>query len=214
MAFNGAGVYSLPALNPVVTGTTISSTWANNTLNDIATALTLCLTKDGQSTASARISFAQGINVSGSAILPNGSVSAPGEQFAASTASGRWSISAARIGESIAGVQVGEWNAAGLQASIAAYSGRDATASIASGAATTIASVATMTGMVFVTAYVTSGGSAQTASATVTGDGAGGVRIVSNNGANLTITLSGTNIQVTQTSGGNAAVGWATLNVK
>jgi hypothetical protein len=40
MAFSN-GTYSLFASgNPVVTGTTIASTWANNTLNDIATALT------------------------------------------------------------------------------------------------------------------------------------------------------------------------------
>lgn len=48
MARNGTGTYSLPALNPVVTGTTISSTWANNTLNDIATALTASVANDGQ----------------------------------------------------------------------------------------------------------------------------------------------------------------------
>lgn len=51
MAFNGSGVFSLVAGNPVVTGTVISSTWANNTLSDIANnGLTNCLTKDGQQT--------------------------------------------------------------------------------------------------------------------------------------------------------------------
>lgn len=61
MAYNGAGVYSLYSPgNPVVTGTTISSSWANNTLNDIATALTLAICKDGQSTTTARVHFAQG----------------------------------------------------------------------------------------------------------------------------------------------------------
>ena len=40
MAFSN-GTYSLFASgNPVVTGTTIASTWANSTLNDLATALT------------------------------------------------------------------------------------------------------------------------------------------------------------------------------
>jgi hypothetical protein len=51
MSRNGSGVYNLPAGNPVVTGTTISSTWANNTLTDIATALTGSLAADGQTTA-------------------------------------------------------------------------------------------------------------------------------------------------------------------
>jgi hypothetical protein len=51
MSRNGSGTYTLPAGNPVVTGTTISSTWANNTLTDIATALTGSLAADGQTTA-------------------------------------------------------------------------------------------------------------------------------------------------------------------
>lgn len=55
MAFNGSGTYSLPAGNPVTTGTTISSTWANSTLSDIASALTNCITRDGQSPPTANI---------------------------------------------------------------------------------------------------------------------------------------------------------------
>lgn len=39
--------YTLPAANPVITGTTIASSWANNTLNDIATALSQSLSTDG-----------------------------------------------------------------------------------------------------------------------------------------------------------------------
>jgi len=48
MSRNGSGVYSLPAGNPVVTGTSISSTWSNTTLSDIATALTGSVASDGQ----------------------------------------------------------------------------------------------------------------------------------------------------------------------
>jgi len=48
MSRNGSGVYSLPAGNPVVTGTTISSTWANTTLTDIANSLTQSVSADGQ----------------------------------------------------------------------------------------------------------------------------------------------------------------------
>lgn len=48
MSRNGSGVYSLPALNPVVTGTTIASTWANNTMNDLAAAMTGSVAADGQ----------------------------------------------------------------------------------------------------------------------------------------------------------------------
>jgi len=48
MARNGSGTYTLPAGNPVTTGTTISSTWANNTLNDLGSAMTASLAYDGQ----------------------------------------------------------------------------------------------------------------------------------------------------------------------
>jgi hypothetical protein len=48
MCRNGSGTYSLPAGNPVVTQTTISSSWANNTMNDLAAALTDSVAADGQ----------------------------------------------------------------------------------------------------------------------------------------------------------------------
>lgn len=57
MSRNGSGTYSLPIGNPVVTGTTISSTWANNTLTDIANALTGSLAADGQTTASGNLNM-------------------------------------------------------------------------------------------------------------------------------------------------------------
>ena len=55
MSRNGTGTYNLPAGNPVVTGTTISSTWANTTLTDIATALTGSLASDGQTPATGNL---------------------------------------------------------------------------------------------------------------------------------------------------------------
>ena len=48
MSRNGSGVYSLPAGNPVVTGTTIASTWANTTMTDLASAMTDSVAADGQ----------------------------------------------------------------------------------------------------------------------------------------------------------------------
>ena len=58
MARNGAGTYTLPAGNPVTTGTTISSTWANNTLTDMASALTTSLAYDGQTAPVANLPMA------------------------------------------------------------------------------------------------------------------------------------------------------------
>ena len=55
MSRNGSGTYTLPAGNPVVTGTTIASTWANTTLTDLATAMTGSLASDGQTTATGNL---------------------------------------------------------------------------------------------------------------------------------------------------------------
>lgn len=48
MPRSGSGTYTLPSGNPVVTGTTIETTWANNTLSDVATAMTDSLSRSGQ----------------------------------------------------------------------------------------------------------------------------------------------------------------------
>ena len=58
MARNGSGTYNLVSGNPVVTGTTISSTWANNTLNDIAVALSGSISADGQTPITANLPMA------------------------------------------------------------------------------------------------------------------------------------------------------------
>ena len=59
MPFNGSGSFApFTPGNPVVSGTAISSTAFNNTINDIATGLSNALTKDGQSAATANIAFA------------------------------------------------------------------------------------------------------------------------------------------------------------
>jgi hypothetical protein len=57
MARNGTGTYALPAGNPVTTGTTITASWANTTLSDIATALTNSLAADGQTVVQANFAM-------------------------------------------------------------------------------------------------------------------------------------------------------------
>ena len=49
MPYNGSGTFTLPAGNPVVTGTTISSTINNNTNSDLANGLSNAVTRNGQS---------------------------------------------------------------------------------------------------------------------------------------------------------------------
>lgn len=53
MPRDGSGTFALVAGNPVVTGTTISSTVQNNTMNDVAAALTASVANDGQTTPTA-----------------------------------------------------------------------------------------------------------------------------------------------------------------
>lgn len=57
MPFTGGSFSLYTPGNPVVTGTTISSTWANNTLSDIATGLSTTILKNGNQTLTANIPF-------------------------------------------------------------------------------------------------------------------------------------------------------------
>ena len=58
MSRNGSGTYNLPTGNPVVTGTTITTTWANTTLTDIASALSGSVAADGQTPMSGALNMA------------------------------------------------------------------------------------------------------------------------------------------------------------
>lgn len=86
------GVYTLPAGNPVVTLTTISSAWANTTMSDIATALTGSLPVDGSAA------------MTGSLDLADGTVGLPGLDWASESTSGWYRIGLNDFGFSIAGV--------------------------------------------------------------------------------------------------------------
>lgn len=76
MPRNSGGTYTLPVSNPVVTATTVSSTWANDTMNDIKTELTDSLSRSGKGGMSAALK------------IVDGSVSAPGIAFGSETGSG------------------------------------------------------------------------------------------------------------------------------
>lgn len=58
---NSGGVYSLPSsVNPVVSGTAITSTWGNTTLNDVATEITNSLDRSGRGAMTAPLQLASG----------------------------------------------------------------------------------------------------------------------------------------------------------
>ena len=78
MSYNGSGTFQINTSGqPVVPGTVISSTAFNALTADLATGLSTAITKDGQTTATARIPFAQGITstlVTDSSSVSTGSI--------------------------------------------------------------------------------------------------------------------------------------------
>lgn len=96
------GVYSLPAGNPVVTGTTISSTWANTTLSDLATAMTDSLDRSGFGGMLASLG------------LFAGSKSTPGLSWTTETNSGLYRNAAGDFRYSIAANDVFQITTAGI----------------------------------------------------------------------------------------------------
>ena len=63
MSYNGSGTFVINSSGqPVVTGTVISSTAFNALTADLGTGLSTAITKDGQTTTTSRILFAQGVS--------------------------------------------------------------------------------------------------------------------------------------------------------
>jgi hypothetical protein len=99
MSRNGSGTYNLPTGNPVVTGTTITSNWANTTLTDIGTALTNSVASDGQTPITGNLQMG-GNKITGLASGTSASDAATFGQLSAFVPSGfigMWSGSIASI---------------------------------------------------------------------------------------------------------------------
>lgn len=92
MSRDSNGNYTLPAGNPVVTATTITSTWANTTLDDIADAITDSLDRNGEGAMLAPL------------LVPDGTFSAPTLAFSSETNTGFYWYGAGEIGITTAGV--------------------------------------------------------------------------------------------------------------
>src|SRR5271170_223747 len=92
MPRDSSGNYTLPAGNPVVTGTVISSSgWGNPTMADIGTVLTASLDRSGNGGMLAQFK------------AQDGTVSAPGIGFANELTTGLYRIGAGQLGISILG---------------------------------------------------------------------------------------------------------------
>ena len=103
MPRNGSGTYTLPAGNPVVTGTLIESSWANDTLGDLASAMTDSLSRDGEGGMTAALR------------VVDGTVSAPGLAFVNETGSGLYRISAGKVGLTALGSLVATFSSSGFK---------------------------------------------------------------------------------------------------
>ena len=102
MPRNASGTYSLPTGNPVESGTVIQSTWANSTLNDVASALTDSLSRAGNGGMLAPFYFT------------NGTVSEPSISFTTENSSGLYLPFATDVRMTITGTDVMRWSAGGV----------------------------------------------------------------------------------------------------
>lgn len=100
MSRNASGTYSLPAGNPVVSGTTIATSWANTTLDDLAVELTDSLSRSGKGGMTAVLK------------LIDGSLAAPGLSFASETGSGLFRAGASDMRLALGGVLRARFKAA------------------------------------------------------------------------------------------------------
>lgn len=93
MPRDGSGNYTLPVGNPVVSNTVIASSWANDTMSDIATQLNNVLTRDG--VLGPTLPFK----------LVDGNVNAPGLGFNSEPGLGLYRINTSILGFAAAGKQ-------------------------------------------------------------------------------------------------------------
>jgi hypothetical protein len=99
---NASGTYNLPAGNPVVGGTKITSSWANTTLGDLAQSITDSLDRNGKGGMLAPLR------------VPNGSAGAPGHSFTNDTDTGLYLSAAGDARISAGGVDSLQCTALGV----------------------------------------------------------------------------------------------------
>lgn len=102
MPRNASGVYTLPAGNPVVPGTTIDAAWANSTLEDMANEITNSLSRTG---AGGMISSFR---------IADGSVTTPGMAFTNETNTGLYRNGSGSVWMSVLGVNTAQFTTTGL----------------------------------------------------------------------------------------------------
>ena len=115
MSFNGSGTFLINSSGqPVVTNTVISSTAFNALTADLGTGLSTTITKDGQTTATAKIPFALGLSAAAASNLAAGTVAAPGLYLSTDTGTGLYRIGANNYGFAVSGAKVLDIASTGL----------------------------------------------------------------------------------------------------
>lgn len=107
MPRNSSGVYSLPAGNPVITGTTITSTWANTTMPDLGNEITNSLDRAGRG------------SMTGQFKATDGTQAAPGISFSSEPSSGIFRNAAGDWRLGVLNTLVATLTATGMSASMA-----------------------------------------------------------------------------------------------
>lgn len=124
---NSSGSYSLPSGNPVTSGTTITSTWANTTLADLGAEVTNSLDRQGRGAMLAPLQLSAGTS------------SAPALTFSAEPTSGLYRAGAGDTRMQVQTVQTQKWTASAVTFPVAVVTqaGVTATTSVSNGAALT-----------------------------------------------------------------------------
>jgi hypothetical protein len=93
MPRNSSGVYTLPAGNPVTSRTIIESSWANNTMSDIANEITESLARNGAG------------GMTGPMKAIDGTAAAPSITFGSEISTGLYRVTSGQLGITTGGVQ-------------------------------------------------------------------------------------------------------------
>jgi hypothetical protein len=190
MPRNGSGTYTLPAGNPVVAGTTIEASWANTTLNDVATEMTGSLSRAGSG------------GMTGPLRLDAGTAAVPALAWSTETTTGLYRAGTNDVRLAVATSDVMRWQAAGV--SVTGTLGVSAAATFSTTLAVTGA--ATLSSTLAVTGTTTLTGAATlTANPTLSAGTANGVlyldgsKVASSGSA---LTFDGTNLGIGTASPG------------
>lgn len=226
MSFNGSGTFNINSTgNPVVTGTTISSTWANALTADLATGLTTTICKDGQTTTTALVPFSFGIQFAAdSTLTANAAIQQTAIQGLALTGVAGSSYDMALMNP--AGTQYLMRNPTGtttsefpntILATGGIKSGSSTVGPIATATPTTAIAASSVVissnGLGIFSMSITNLGVAYQAVTFVKYDGTNYSLLNNANGGSCAISLSGSNIQVSQSSGSNQTVTFNFLTI-